>query len=402
MSTALTDKTTKRRLAKLAVNPDLLRPRDWQELETITDPVLYQTKLAIENKTPIHLMTLDVKQSLLEIYETYRPKQTKKALTEQFFKQTEKQPIMVMPELATAGAGVFPEAPKNEPKQQKQSIGSITNLIPTKTHVTVKIKDLYVRDWQHRPRDYYFRVCRYVNQCHAEMMDTPLFYKITTSLNEITQFSQTVRTYLYRNPDKKRPYIIFPFFDDDGGMFYTIISSKIKGECKPVPTDRTEAYNLFFDWLNTPEGESTGRHSNGFGMHYQGNKGNSAEKFKKQVKQKIQESGQAGKALQIIHEGEHLTAEKLITKLGFTAAKFKISWGDFNAFAHKLRETSPQMKTRNGGAAWQLLREFKQSMYTGLDNNKDKKTVNQTRIHLGVVGSAKQSNEQGKGARHGD
>ena len=95
-----------------------------------------------------------------------------------------------------------------------------------------------------------------------------------------------------KNGDAKKPlvYQLYPHIAPDGaGEAIAIVSNAAETEgARPVPTDRTRAYHLFYDWLNTPPETHLNRHSQGFGQQWQGMKGDGRKRqIEKQTGQKL-------------------------------------------------------------------------------------------------------------------
>ena len=138
--------------------------------------------------------------------------------------------------------------------------------------------------------------------------------------------------------------------DRDGNGAAAVVCSIPGGE--PIPTNRTAAYNIFHELLNTPPETKLNRHSQGYGQQWQGMKGDGRKKL-------AQKQGEAptGKNAQSVH----IVTGKQISELADSYADIDLIPIDkIETYKQSLLAITTDWKVRGGGSldlAFRLLEQ---------------------------------------------
>jgi hypothetical protein len=264
---------------------------------------------------------------------------TTETLIDDFFTQTGREPILFL----DAGTGRFPHEPKRTGKPAPN--GTIVIYIPTPDGLKEKRSTRYERAWQACELEYFLRVKREVCKAHAEMGKGEVLYaRQFDSVDDARRFVNARQKAIKRARAKGEDapslvYQLYPFIPDDGSQGQTAVICNYPGG-REVPTDRSDAYALFEPLVNTTPEEELKRHSQGYGQHWQGMRGDGRLRLIEK------ETGVKLTAFQIVtskSEGE--LSEKLPTpKHGF------IPLEEISAYQEALRAAAGDWQVRGGGS----------------------------------------------------
>lgn len=219
-----------------------------------------------------------------------RRKESGEQLASAFFSGLGEEVILC----ADGGAGNFPTPPERTNKKAAPN-GTVDTYKPTPTGLVKKRARRFSRAWEVCEREYYFRVKREVSKAHAEMgRDVVMVYHLFEDDFSAVRFINARQKAIKRarkDGQDPKPFIyqLYPYISPDADAELVAIVSnaaETKG-ARPIPADRTQAYNLFHDWLNTPPETTLNRHSQGYGQQWQGMKGDGRKRlFEKLTGQK--------------------------------------------------------------------------------------------------------------------
>ena len=207
-----------------------------------------------------------------------KPKPT--SLSDDFFARLgQKNPVVLFPD---AGTGSFPNPPIRTNKDIKPN-GVVTSLMPFPDGIREKRTPRFPDAWAVCEREYYYRVKREVSKAHAEMgKDIKLYAHEVETLASATRFVASRKKAIKRARKKGEEsdsltYQIYEFITGDGTPSAIVIANHAPNGIE-IPTDRAEALTMFDAWLNTPPETRLNKHSQSYGHHWQGMKGNGAKK----------------------------------------------------------------------------------------------------------------------------
>ena len=256
---------------------------------------------------------------------------------------------------ADGGAGSFPTPPERTNKKAAPS-GTVDTYKPTPTGLVAKRATRFSRAWEVCEREYYFRVKREVSKAHAEMgRDVAMVYHLfTDDFSAVRFINARQKTIKRARKDGRDPkpfiYQLYPYIspDADAELVAIVSNATETNGARPVPADRTQAYNLFHDWLNTPPETTLNRHSQGYGQQWQGMKGDGRRRLiEKQTGQKMPRN------MQFITPR---LPEEVKNKLGDNGF---IPFAEIDTYAEKI-EAMGKWQVRGGGTiagAFHLLKQ---------------------------------------------
>ena len=293
---------------------------------------------------------------------------------------------------ADHGVGAWPEPPKQQ-ERVDTIIGTVMTIRPYKGHFVGKLANRHDRKWRICSREYYFRVKREGQKALEHLHQEPMFYLDGLDMFDVDRLVNRWQKRAKRSEGKiKIVYQVYPH--DDGYAIVTnqdeastsMVSIPEKGS---IPQDRLALFHLLHRWLDTPEDKTLKRHSQGYGLRYEGMSGDGRLKFAKRQLTKVKGHKLANeffdklkaerKKLQLITE---MKRDKLTDKLqqsGYEIIKSRFVIEDLNKFKTIIRAIDSKITTRGGDNAWFALDEMK-STQDGHTENLDK-TVSSSWVH---------------------
>ena len=234
------------------------------------------------------------------------------------------------------GMGNWPETParSNEAAEPK---GSKSHYTPTPNGLMVKHSCRWSRKWETDRREYYVRVKRETAKAHAEMAFHPMYFANFDDLTAVNRWLNSRRQAQKRakktGHDWEMVYMVYPFVGETA-VNWVIVSNQANGAAGEIPADRTAAFDLFYDWSNTPEETRLDKHSQGYGRQWQGMKGDGRLNYvANKAKAKAAQEGKGARGV-YFHTDTDLAKLQEATKL----------WGDFVP-AHQIRDYFQAVKT---------------------------------------------------------
>ena len=314
-----------------------------------------------------------------------KPKQitSTRQLVDNFWQNKDPKPVMVAPfvsqlplvqiltENNEPGAGTWPKAPKKA-KHRTAIIGTVITVTPSEKGYKGKLTDRHDRKWRQCKREYYFRVKRETRKALAHIEDKQiLHYQSGLDIVDVDKQVSTWRKRKQRQ-DIDIAYQVYPLPMGE----YVIVSNQDDNSAGTIPEDRTAAFELFFQWLDTPEGETLKRHSQGYGLRFEGFSGDGRLKF---AKRQLIKNGQKALAaqleenvkkirrnVQLITEMNRQDIAQELVKTGYQVDNSRFEFKNLGKFAADMKRIDSNLTTRSGNSAY-----FEMSRLTHTEKNKD-------------------------------
>ena len=308
-------------------------------------------------------------------------------LVDNFFDNPDPAPVMVAPvrlplmrileDDSEPGRGDWPEAPKKK-RNRPATTGTILTIRPTRDGFTGKLTDSHDRNWEQCAREFYFRVKRETCKALAHLANEQMYYQAGLDLVDMGRTIERQRKAAQRK-NEEYIYQVYPY---EMGQ-YCIVSNHPGDNDELITEDRRAAYALFQQWLDTPEGETLKRHSQGYGLRFEGVAGDGRLKF---VTRQLENEGQHAAAAQLKEEIKQARHKlQLITKMkraemenelvatGYRVLKSRFEFYDLGKFANDVKNIADDLQVRGGGSVWFELENLKMSRLE--DTEKNNKSV---------------------------
>lgn len=176
--------------------------------------------------------------------------------------------------LGDAGTGDFPRLPAGAGDVERVN-GSVHTFERFKDgSVYYTMAPSVIPTWDVCPREYACRNEREVKKAHREMSRQEMYWFVVPADQKNRILNR------WKKRDDKVIYGQYPYMVDDR-LMYGFTTNQAK-EGHPFPTDRTEAFNLIYEWNQTPDGMRRS-YSQGYGGQHEGTKGDGRKKAAERI-----------------------------------------------------------------------------------------------------------------------